>query len=286
MTDVRNDSLSIFGSTVLYPVIGYPVGQVKAPMLFNRVFAASGIDAACVPMEIAPLDLARVGPALFAVHNVRGAMVTIPHKPACVDFLDEASPAVRAAGACNAIVKRADGSLLGELFDGVGFVRGLKRAGMDPKGMRCLVVGSGGVGAAIAVALAEASAAALGIHDVNPASAARLAERLSTYTACREVFMASNDPQGFDLVVNATPLGLNETDPLPVPVERLASATVVADVVMKTDFTPLLRAAQVRGCKIHMGREMFLEMAPLYLSLFGYEGFSSEGIRTLIGYKD
>ncbi|WP_211163011.1 shikimate dehydrogenase family protein [Aromatoleum diolicum] len=286
MTITEMDPLSITGSTLLYPVIGYPVGQVKAPMLFNKVFAASGIDAACVPMEIAPVDLTRVGPALFAVRNVRGAMVTIPHKPTCVDFLDEASPAVRAAGACNAIVKRADGSLFGELFDGVGFVRGLKRAGIDPAGMRCLVVGSGGVGAAIAVALADASAAALGINDVNSVSAARLAERLPAYTACREAFVATNDPQGFDLVVNATPLGLNETDPLPVPVERLASATVVADVVMKTDFTPLLRAAQARGCTIHMGREMFIEMAPLYLSLFGYDGYTSEGIRKLIGYKD
>ena len=97
MANAEMNPLSITGSTLLYPVIGYPVGQVKAPMLYNRLFAATGIDAVVVPLEIAPADFTRVGPALFAVGNVRGAMVTIPHKPACVDFLDEASPTVKAA---------------------------------------------------------------------------------------------------------------------------------------------------------------------------------------------
>jgi len=286
MTSTTPDALPISGTTLLYPVIGHPVGQVKAPMLFNKVFAANGIDAVVVPMEIAPADLTRAGPALFSVRNVRGAMVTIPHKPACIEFLDDMSPAVRAAGACNAILKRDDGSLYGELFDGVGFVAGLKRAGIEVRGRRCLVVGSGGVGAAIAVALAEAAAAAVAINDLNPQSAARPAERLSHFTACPEVLVATNDPAGFDLVVNATPLGLNEADPLPIAVERVAPGAVVADVVMKVDLTPLLRAAGARGCMIHMGREMFIEMAPLYLSLFGYDGYTSDGIRTLVGYKE
>lgn len=286
MATAEMNPLSISGSTLLYPVIGYPVGQVKAPMLYNQLFAAIGIDAVVVPLEIAPADFPRVGPALFAVSNVRGAMITIPHKPACVDFLDAASAAVRAAGACNAIVKRSDGTLFGDLFDGVGFVRGLKRAGVETKGMRCLVVGSGGVGAAIAVALGETGAASVGVSDISTDSAARLAGRLTSFGVCREAFVATNDPAGYDLVVNATPLGLKESDPLPVPVERLAPGTVVADVIMKIDFTPLLLAARERGCTIHMGREMFIEMAPLYLSLFGYDGYTSDGIRKLVGYKD
>jgi hypothetical protein len=119
----------IRGTTLLYPVLGSPIAQVKAPMLYNALFARTGLDAAVVPIEIAPEDYPVVLPALFRAKNVPGAFVTIPHKAATVALLDDCSDAARIAGACNAVVRRSDGTLYGDLFDGIGFVRAVEKHG-------------------------------------------------------------------------------------------------------------------------------------------------------------
>ncbi len=160
---------------------------------------------------------------------------------------------------CNAVLRRRDGTLYGDLFDGAGFVRGLERNGFKPAGARCLVVGIGGVGSAIAAALAAADVADLSLADRNAAALAALA----------------------DLVVNATPLGMNPDDPLPLDVTRLDRRTFVGEVVMKQEITPLLRAARERGCRTQVGTEMLFEQIPLYLEFFGFGAVSSDELRAV-----
>ena len=269
----------IRGSTRLYPVIGSPVAQVRAPSVYNPYFERVGIDAVCVPIEVPEQHFQSFLRTLFAAPNVPGAMITVPHKRATVEAVDDYSTAVRIAGACNAVVRRPDGSLFGDLFDGAGFVRGLRRWGVDPKGTSCLIVGSGGVGAAIAAALAEAGAATIALHDVNADSVRSLAERIRRFFPDVNVKAGSSDPAGYQLVVNGTPLGMKPDDPLPVDVARLVSSTIVADAVMKVDMTPLLREASARGCRIQLGREMLFEQAPLYLELFGFGQVAAEDVR-------
>src|SRR5512137_168100 len=127
----------IRGTTLVYPVLGSPVAQVKAPMLYNALFASTGVNAVVVPIEVAPPDYPALLQGLFRARNVPGAFITIPHKTATVDLLDDCSDAVRIAGACNAIVRRADGTLYGELFDGIGFVRAAERAGFKVDHAHC-----------------------------------------------------------------------------------------------------------------------------------------------------
>ena len=203
----------------------------------------------------------------------------MPHKVSVVALLDEMSPAVRASGACNAVKRLPDGRLAGEQFDGAGFVRGIERKGFDVRGARCLVVGCGGVGRPIAASLAEAGAGEVALCDVSEHATADLAQRLRAQYPQLDVSVSGSDPGGFDLVVNATPLGMNEGDALPVDIERLDSRTFVGDVVMRQTITPLLVAAQARGCRIQVGTDMLFEMIPPYLEFFGLPTTTPEHLR-------
>jgi len=271
----------ISGKTTLIAHLGFPTESFKAPMIYNPWFERAGVDAAVVPIGVKADDYARFLPLLFRTSNVRGALVTMPHKVTTVALLDEVTPTVRAAGSCNAVLKRADGSLLGDMFDGAGFVRGVERKGRRLAGARALVVGSGGVGSAIAASLAGAGVAALGVCDTNSAKADALALRLRENYPRIDVRTGSNDPAGCDVVVNATPLGMRDDDPLPFDVSRLAPETFVGEVVMKQEMTPLLRAAQARGCSFQVGTDMLFEQIPAYLEFFGFPSATADELRVV-----
>ena len=271
----------IRGSTALIAHIGYPTHTFKAPLIYNPYFEHAGIDVVVVPMACEAGPYPEFLRALFKLKNIIGALITMPHKVTTVDLLDDATPAVRIAGSCNAVRKRRDGRLQGDLYDGEGFVRGIRRKGLRIEGARALVVGAGGVGAAIAASLAAAGVATLTVHDVRAAAARLLAQRLRHHYAQVEVATGSNDPAGHDLVVNATPLGMRDGDPLPVDVARLAPGTFVGEVVMKEEMTPFLKQAAARGCRYQVGTDMLFEQIPAYLEFFGLPSTTPETLRAL-----
>ena len=271
----------IRGTTTLIAHIGYPTEAFKAPMIYNPYFEQAGIDAVVVPMGVKPDDYPQVLASLFKLTNLRGALITMPHKVTTVSLVDEITPTALIAGSCNAIVRRSDGSLLGDMFDGAGFVRGVARKGRKLQGARALVVGCGGVGCAIAASLAGAGIAAIGLFDALPASAESLAERLRRHYPALEVGTGSNDPAGCDIVVNATPMGMNEGDPLPIDMSRVAPSTFVGEVVMKQQMTAFLRAAQARGCPFQVGSDMLFEQIPAYLEFFGFPTTTPENLRSV-----
>jgi shikimate dehydrogenase len=275
----------ITGRTTLIAHLGYPTEAFKAPMIYNPYFDQAGIDAVVVPMGVRPDDYAGFLRPLFRLSNVHGALVTMPHKVATVALLDEVTPTVKVAGSCNAILKRADGSLLGDMFDGAGFVRGVERKGRSLSGASALVVGAGGVGSAIAASLAAAGLGTMGLFDAQSAMAEALAGRLREHYPRLTVRTGSNDPAGFDLVINATPLGMKPGDPLPVDVTRIAAGTFVGEVVMKEEFTPFLRAAMDKGCPVQVGTDMLYEMIPAYLEFFGFKTTTPEILRALSQIK-
>ncbi|MDM0120762.1 shikimate dehydrogenase family protein [Variovorax arabinosiphilus] len=269
----------ISGKTTLIAHLGYPTEAFKAPMIYNPWFDKQGIDAVVVPMGVKPDAYATVLRSLFQLTNIRGALVTMPHKIATVALMDEVTPTARIAGACNAILLRPDGTLLGDQFDGAGFVRGVERKGRLFKGTRVLVSGTGGVGSAIAASIAAAGAAEIALFDVSDASAQALAGRLRAHYPALAVRTGSKDPAGFDVVVNATPLGMKEGDPLPFDVDRIAPDTFVGEVVMKSEYTPLLQAAKAKGCAVQVGTDMLFEMIPAYLEFFGFGTASPDELR-------
>ncbi len=269
----------INGHTEIIAHIGYPTHTFKSPMIYNPYFEQAGINAVVLPMGCKSEHFAAFLKAVFTLDNIRGALITMPHKVSTVDLLDEVTATVRVAGACNAVKRMADGRLVGDLFDGEGFVRGVQRKGFDPGGKRALVVGTGGVGCAIAASLAGAGMAGISLFDVNPVDCEALARRLTDNYPGIVVRTGSNDPTDHDLVVNATPLGMNEGDPLPMDVSRLSPATFVGEVVMKTEMTAFLAAAQSRGCAIQVGTDMLYEQIPAYLEFFGLPSTTADLLR-------
>ena len=146
----------IRGTTELIAHIGFPTHSFKSPLIYNPYFEEAAIDAVVVPMGCRAEHFPSVLRAVFALTNTRGALIAMPHKVAAAAIVDEASPAVRIAGSCNAVRRLKDGRLHGDLFDGEGFVKALSRKGCQIAGARAFVVGAGGVGAAIAASLAAA----------------------------------------------------------------------------------------------------------------------------------
>ncbi|KAB0634778.1 shikimate dehydrogenase family protein [Burkholderia latens] len=271
----------INGNTGLIAHIGYPTHAFKSPMIYNPYFEHAGVNAGVVPMGCAPVHYPTFLRSIFVLENIRGALVTMPHKVTTVGLLDDATPTVKIAGSCNAVRRGEDGRLLGDMFDGEGFVRGVRRKGCKLEGARVLVVGCGGVGSAIAASLAAAGVAWLGLFDARPESAQGLKERLTTHYPRLEVTTGSNDPAGYDLVVNATPMGMHDGDPLPVDVERIAPDTFVGEVVMKSEMTAFLKAVEARGCRFQVGSDMLFEQIPAYLEFFGFPTTTPEVLRSV-----
>ena len=271
----------INGHTELVAHIGFPTHSFKAPMIYNPWFDKAGVNARVIPMGCKPEDFPVFLKSVFRLSNIRGALITMPHKVTTIGLLDEVFPMAAVAGACNAVRLGPKGQLQGDMFDGEGFVRGVLRKGIALKGASVLVVGSGGVGSAIAASLAAAGVAVLALFDVNAASAQALGGRLKQHYPDLNVQTGSNDPAGFDVVVNATPLGMNEGDAMPMDMSRVAPSTFVGEVVMATQMTAFLKAAQARGCRFQVGTDMLFEQIPAYLEFFGFPSTTPEELRAL-----
>lgn len=249
----------IRGTTRIVAIIGSPVAQVKSPENFNTAFAQAGTDSAMIAMDIKPEAIGDFLSLARRWENLDGFVVTIPHKQAIAAGIDAVTERAALLGATNVVRREADGTLRGDMVDGLGFVAAARANGFDPAGKSALVVGSGGAGSAIAHALCEAGVRRLAISDIDEARAARLADQLTKAFPAAEVAASVGSPAGFDLVVNATPLGMKSGDPLPVAdgvLANLPGSALVADVVTSPEVTPLLQAARTRGLATQTGPEM------------------------------
>ncbi len=261
--------MNIDGNTRVFLILGDPVSQVRAPEAFNHLFRRHGVNAVLVPAKVAPERFAAFVRHALTADNIDGLWLAIPHKSAMLPLLDHCDTLGRVAGAVNAARRNADGAIEGALFDGIGFVKALDRFRIRTLGQRVLVVGVGGGGVAIAASLAHRGCAELALFDAMPGRASAVAEQLRSAFGSPVSAPVSADPAGFDLVVNASPLGLNAGDPLPFDVSRLDATAEVVDILMKNQPTPLLRACAARSISAHPGFEMMLQQMPDYLSFFG-----------------
>lgn len=246
----------ITGNTRLFGIVADPVVQVRTPQVLNAWFESEGLDAVLVPMHVGKEGLAAVFQAFRHMRNLGGFIVTVPHKTDAVRLCDDVSAAALAIGAANTIRREADGRLVGDMFDGLGFVEGLKATGNDPAGKSVLLVGAGGAAAAIAYALTQAGVERLSIANRTHAKAQSVAQRVRASVPGSVVDAVAADPRGYDIVVNATSLGMKEDDALPLDASLLLPSMLVAEVIMKPEMTALLTTAQQRGCRIHLGCHM------------------------------
>ena len=259
----------ITGKTRIFGTIADPIEHVRAPMVLNRLFAERGLDAVMVPIHVRPDGLAKAMDGFRAMPNLGGFCVTIPHKLEVLRLCDRVGKQARLVGAVNVVRRDPDGKLVGENFDGAGFVQGLLAEGNRLEGQRVLLVGAGGAGRAIAFAMPEARASALVIANRSPDKAVALAAEVASAFPGFPVAAGPADPAGFDVVVNATSLGLKPGDALPFPVTHLEPGALVAEIVMIPDETALIAAAKARGLRVQYGRHMFDHQTRLIAEFLG-----------------
>lgn len=244
------------GRTRIFGILADPIHHVKTPEMMNTLLARHGVDAALVPFHVRPEGLGALVGGLRRMENFGGFIATVPHKTAMLGLCDEVAPDARRIGAVNCVRRDRDGRMIGAMLDGTGFVEGLRRSGHAVAGRSALLVGAGGAGKAIAFALAAAGVARLGIANRTPERAAALWMSVAEAHPGLDVAPVSDDPTGFDIVVNATSLGMRSDDPMPLDAEKLDTGQLVAEIVMEPGTTPLLAAATRRGCAVQPGRPM------------------------------
>lgn len=275
----------ITGSTRLYGLIGDPLTNAKSPMLWNMLFAEAKLDAVCIPLEVGTGGLDDFVKGVRVVRNLAGLLVTMPHKQRMLDVVDDLHPTARQVGSINVVRCDNDGRWVGAVFDGLGCVRGMQRQGVAVQGKSVLLIGAGGSGRAIAFAIAAAGANSLNISDLDPHRALDLAQCVSKQAPCA-VNAGPADPAGYDIIINATPLGMNPDDPMPTDATRLNPATVVVDIVTRSEPTALLLEAQSRGCLTLNGYPMHVGQALLALNFLGFDDIEAHFPTTTHVYKD
>jgi shikimate dehydrogenase len=260
----------ISGKTRLFGLLADPVDHLQAPTVLNAQLEERGVDAVWVPLHVRAEDFAAAVAGLRHIRNFAGYGVSIPHKGTGARLCDELLPNATACGVVNGIRVDPDGRWIGETLDGVGMVKALEAQRTLDNNTRVLVVGAGGVGRAIAVALALAGVGHLAIANRTRTKADDLAETVRRAAPdCVAEAGSAFDPAAFDIVINATSLGLHGQGPLPVEVSRISANALVAEVVMVPELTPILAAAQKRGLDIVYGHEMLTQQLEALTDFFG-----------------
>lgn len=254
-TEDEATCVALGGETLVTFIIGDPIAQVKSPARLTARFAARGVNAVCVPGHVGASDVPGFMTGLRSLRNALGLVITVPHKQAALAFCDHLTERARYAGSVNVMRQTKDG-WVGDNTDGQGYVRGIEQAGGAIVGKRVLLIGAGGAGAAIAYEVLAAGAAHLAIHEIDTARRDALIARLQAPFAGR-VSIGSDDPSGFDVIANATPLGMRANDPLPVQTEKLTSDQFAACPITKPARSPFIEAAAAKGCLTMPGLGMF-----------------------------
>ena len=263
---------AIDGRTRVFAIIGDPIAQVRSPQQFNLAFKEAGTVAVMIPLQIPARGLDACLQGLKQLANFGGIVVTVPHKAAVMPHCDEILPDAQAIGAVNSIAVAPGGRWIGGMFDGRGFIRGLEVNGLDVRGARVHLAGSGGAGSAIAFALAGAGALRLRLFDVDAGRAERLAARVRTHYPDLEVLTGEGPAPDDSVVVNATPLGMAADDPLPIDPDRLAHRPLYADIIMKPPVTRMAQVAGELGCPVQLGAHMLDGQVSEIIHFFGQYG--------------
>lgn len=281
MAGIRRRSI-VTGQTVVIPLIGHPVAQVKSPGPMNRWFFENDIDAVVVPLDIRPERVESFFDVLRAMENSAGCSITMPHKQAAFLASDEVTDRARRAKAVNTIRRLPSGRLIGDMTDGMALIAALGENDVTVMGCNVLLIGAGGAGTAIAFELAEEGARSVILIEPDQMRKRALISALSEFRPGFKVFDRVPAGLKIDIAINASPMGMSAHDPLPYPIERLADALILADAVTKPVITPWLIEAEKLGIKTQNGEQMAVAQLPIQL---GYLRFMPMAVKSANGSK-
>jgi len=258
----------VSGKTRLFGIVGHPIEQVRSPEMFTAEFARRGHDGILLPFHVLPADFDTVVPALMRMPNLDGLIFTLPYKQRATALAAAIGPNARVVGAVNALARRG-GSWSAEMFDGVGCVEGFRRRGLTFAAKRVMLIGAGGAGSAIAVAIAHEAPAAIRLFDLDDARVGTLAAKVRSVDARIRVVTGAPRHEGFDVLLNASPVGMLDDPRLPIEAKRFDPSLVVFDAIVKPETTPLLALAEACGCTVVRGREMMRGQITRMTDFFG-----------------
>lgn len=259
----RAELVGVFGD----PVDGNPTGVLE-----EAGFTALGLNYRYLTMKVTPEDFDAAMKSLKAL-NMKGINLTMPHKVTVLPYLDEISQAARIIGAVNTIVIR-EGKLIGDNTDGKGFVQALEREHTKPEGKAITILGAGGAAKAIAIECALAGASSVTIINRDEKKGQDLVHSILEHTSANAVFLPwtihQPIPEGTDILINATPIGLHpHGDQKPdVDYHTIQSSMVVSDVVFNPPVTPFLKEAAARGAKTISGLGMLVCQGALNFTIW------------------
>ena len=257
----------VHGDTLLTGTVGDPIGHVRAPEVMAAWLARRGINAMWLPFHVSPENLGAFVAGMRALGNVAGFTVTMPHKEKVIPLLDHVTDIVERTGSANLVRREADGRLIGDNVDGVGFMEGLRVSGVSVTGRSVWLVGLGGAGAAIAWALAGAKPGRMILHDINETRAVNLADSLRQCHGDIAIEVAR--PESIDVAINATPLGLHAEDDLPFDPGVVKTGGDLVEIIMTPEVTPLMAKAADQGLHVVPGRRMLDGQLQRYADFMG-----------------
>lgn len=248
----------VTSTTRVLTLLGDPVAHSASPELQNAAFQAAGVDGVYVAVRCAPDDL--VGFMRGLARAGGGGNVTLPHKEKAASILDVRSEAVRRTGACNTFWGDDEGRLHGDNTDVEGFRRALKTFLEGPTaGIRVLLLGAGGAARAALAALVEDGAGEILVYNRTQERARAVARRIGGQKVRVVAVSRELEGENFDLVVNATRLGLDPGDPSPVDFQKLNRAGAAMDLVYGHHTTGFIESAEAAGIRTTDGMEMLVQ---------------------------
>ena len=242
--------------TKLVAVIGDPVRHSLSPVMFNAAFRSLDMDWLYVALPV------KLGSSRAAIDGIRaldiaGLSVTTPHKEAVAAAVDQLSPVAMKLGAVNC-VRRNGEVLIGENTDGKGFVESVRSSlGIEPENSNVVVVGAGGAARAVILALAEAGATVAVVNRTKD-KAEKIVNQMAMENISTSGFESISDA---DLIVQATPLGMRNDDPLPFDPNLIGQGQTLVDLIYHPQRTPIAESAAARGAQIANGVGMLLYQA-------------------------
>jgi len=246
----------LHAGTRVLALLGDPVRHSLSPVMQNAAFAEAGVDGVYVALRCDGDDLPGLLRGLARAGG--GGNVTLPHKERVVSLLEEKTAAVRRTGACNTFWLQ-NGRIHGDNTDVEGLRRALNALAGGVAGARVLLLGAGGAARAAMAVFRDDGAGEVHILNRTVSRARELASRLGDDQVRVVEEREALSGGSYDLVVNATRLGLDPEDPLPLDLEELDRVGALHDMVYRPEKTRLVHRARERGIRAMDGREMLLQ---------------------------
>lgn len=255
--------MDVSGKTRVAGIFGYPIDHTLSPSMHNAAFQYLGLDMCYIPFRVSPEALPDAVKAIRSL-NMLGVNITVPHKEKVIPLLDKVNEEASFIGAVNTVTN-TEGVLTGYNTDGRGFLSSLTEEGISIERKNILIIGSGGASRAVSYYLSE-KASTLSLFDTDRPKAQKLVNDLSRIRNNVCLVKDMDNTLQHDIVINATPLGLKQDDPLPFNPDSITSDMVICDLVYKK--TGLLKEAELRGAKIIDGSGMLLWQGVLAFELW------------------